>query len=73
MKGRKGTLDRIGLGQLGEVHDEIFREGVPCLAFLHAEVDMRTGEFIRVELRRPNIVSTVALFSLSYSWSSHPI
>lgn len=36
IKGRKCTLDGIGLCQLGEIHDEFFREGVPCLAFLHA-------------------------------------
>ena len=37
--------------ELGEVGDEVLGEGVPGLALAHAEVDVRAGELVDVELR----------------------
>lgn len=34
------TLDRVRLGQLGEIHDQLLWQRIPLLALLHAEVDM---------------------------------
>lgn len=34
--GDKLTFYRVGLGELGEVHDEVLGEVIPLLALLHA-------------------------------------
>jgi hypothetical protein len=44
------ALDRVGLGQLGEVGDKVLREGVPLLGVGHAQVDVRAGELVDMEL-----------------------
>ncbi len=44
------ALDRVGLGQLGEILQEVFRDVVPCVSFIQSEVDMCTGEFVYMEL-----------------------
>ena len=44
------TLYRVGFGQLGEVHDEILRNLVPCLALGETEVDVCAGELVDVKL-----------------------
>jgi hypothetical protein len=37
------TLDRVGLGQLGQVGEQVLGDVVPCLALAQAQVDMGTG------------------------------
>ena len=44
------TLNRIGLGQLAEVGEELFRNVVPGLALAETEVDMGTGQLVYVKL-----------------------
>ena len=44
------TLNRIGLGQLAEVGEELFRNGVPGLALAETEVDMGTRQLVYVTL-----------------------
>lgn len=43
------ALDGIRLGQLRQVREEMVGEGVPRLAVVHAEVDVRAGELVDVE------------------------
>ena len=47
---RRLTLDRVGLGQLAEVGEELFGDVVPCLALTQAEVDVGAGKLVYVEL-----------------------
>jgi len=44
------TLDRVGLGQLAEVGQELLGNVVPRLAITQAEVDVSAGELVYVEL-----------------------
>ena len=44
------TLDRVGLGQLAEVGQELFGNVVPSVAITQTEVDMGAGELVYVEL-----------------------
>lgn len=43
------TFDRVGLDKLGAVDEERFRDGIPCHAFGHAEVDVGGGELVDVK------------------------
>lgn len=36
------TFDGVCLCELCEVHDQVLGEGVPCLAVVHAQIDMGT-------------------------------
>lgn len=51
VRGEELTLYRVGLGELGEVHEEVLWEVIPLLAFLHAEVDVRARQLVDVELQ----------------------
>lgn len=51
---RVDTFDGVGLGELGEVHDELLGEGVPFLVVAHPQVDVCAGELIDVKLSRPS-------------------
>jgi hypothetical protein len=44
------ALDRVGLGQLREVLQEVFRDVIPCVSFVQPEIDMCTGQLVYVEL-----------------------
>lgn len=41
--GHLPTLDGVGLGQLGQVGQQLFGDVVPCLALAQAQVNMRAG------------------------------
>ena len=44
------ALDRVGLGQLGEVLEQVLGDVVPCVALPQSEVDMCAGQFVYVKL-----------------------
>lgn len=57
------TLDGVGLGELGEVHDELLGEGVPFLAVVHPEVDVCAGELVYVKLKASVLGDAAARFA----------
>lgn len=46
------TLDGVGLGELREVRHEVLGQVVPCLALLHAKVDVCARQLINVKLKQ---------------------
>lgn len=45
------TFNWVRLGQLREIHHQLFRKIVPCLTFYHSKINMGTWEFVDVKLR----------------------
>ena len=48
------TFDTIGLGQLRAILDKFPGQLIPRLALHHAEIDVRAGEVVGVELENPH-------------------
>lgn len=44
------TLDRVGLGELGQVGQEFLWDIFPGIALTKAQVDVSAGQFVDVEL-----------------------
>lgn len=44
------ALDRVGLGQLAKIDQELLRDVVPGLALTKPQVNMRAGKLVYVEL-----------------------
>lgn len=47
---RGHTLNRVGLGQLGQVGQQVFRDVVPGVALAQPQVDVGAGQLVDVEL-----------------------
>lgn len=50
VEGTVSTLDRVGLGQLGQVGQQLLRDVVPGLALAQPQVDVCAGQLVGVEL-----------------------
>jgi hypothetical protein len=44
------ALDGVGLGQLGQVGQQVLRDVLPCLALAQAQVNVCAGQLVDVEL-----------------------